>query len=105
MKVVLPLALMVGASFAELTLPASYTAKVTMTMPYYDLVEPITAWVDAETGLGRLDYWGGVDTYIYNTNGTCYQVRGHDCRVVKMSDLGARVRVGVDAHIYKSFGV
>jgi len=72
-KVVLALA-MAGAVTAELALPTSYTAKVTMTMPYYDLVEPIQAWMDADAGLGRLDYWGGVDTYIYNSSGTCYQI-------------------------------
>ena len=45
-----------------------------MTMPYYDLVEPITAYYCEDCGLGRLDYWGGVDTYIYNSSGTCYQI-------------------------------
>ena len=35
-----------------------------MTMPYYDLVEPITAWNTESKG--RLDYWGGVQRYIYD---------------------------------------
>jgi len=54
--------------------PTQYKAKVTMTMPYYDLVEPIDAWFDGKAGLGRLDYWGGADRYLYNSSGTAYQI-------------------------------
>jgi len=43
-----------------------------MSMPYYDLVEPIAAWVTPV--LGRLDYWGGVQRYIYNEQGMGYMI-------------------------------
>ena len=45
-----------------------------MTMPYYDLVEPITAYFSEDEGMGRLDYWGGIDRYLYNASGTTYQI-------------------------------
>ena len=45
-----------------------------MTMPYYDLVEPITAYYCEDCGLGRLDYWGGVERYLYNASGPAYQI-------------------------------
>lgn len=45
-----------------------------MTMPYYDLVEPITGYYCAKGGMGRLDYWGGVERYIYNASGQGYQI-------------------------------
>ena len=31
-------------------------------------------WYDGSAGLGRLDYWGGVDRYIYNSSGIGYQI-------------------------------
>ena len=45
-----------------------------MTMPYYNLVEPITAYYCEKGGMGRLDYWGGVERYISNSTGTGYQI-------------------------------
>jgi len=45
-----------------------------MTMPYYNLVEPITGYYCAMGGMGRLDYWGGVERYIYNASGQGYQI-------------------------------
>jgi hypothetical protein len=45
-----------------------------MTMPYYDLVEPITAYYCSVCGVGRLDYWRGVQKYYYNSTGQGYQI-------------------------------
>jgi len=70
----LALALLPGAMAAAPAVPTQYFAKVTMTMPYYDLVEPISVWYDEANGLGRLDYWEGVDRYLYNSSGESYQI-------------------------------
>lgn len=98
-----------GAVYRRRTLGSSDTvcgrvcacAQVTMTMPYYDFTQPITAWYDEANGLGRMDYFYGTgmcmcvcvcvwwalyshlcvcvcvccaDTYIYNSSGEAYQI-------------------------------
>ena len=54
------LALALGAASSAPTLPTRFHANVTMTMPYYGLVEPIEVWYDLAAGLQRLDYYGGL---------------------------------------------
>ena len=38
-------------------IPDQYYAEARLTMPYYNLVEPITSYYCAKGGMGRLDYW------------------------------------------------
>ena len=65
-SVALTLAMTAGAS-AKVAMPTRYHASVTMTMPYYGLEEPIEVWYDSAQGLERIDYYHGLDTYLYNT--------------------------------------
>lgn len=61
-------------SLGSPNMPTEYYVEATMTMPYYGLVEPITAYYSDSTGMGRLDYWEGIDRYIYNSSGTAFQI-------------------------------
>jgi hypothetical protein len=63
-----------SASAVTINIPDDYHVQATMTMPYYNLVEPITAYFSSSMGLGRLDYWGGVERYLYNSSGQGYQI-------------------------------
>jgi len=45
-----------------------------MSMPYYNLVEPITGYFCKKGGMSRLDYWGGTERYIYNSTGPGYMI-------------------------------
>jgi len=49
-------------------LPDVYTAYLTVSLPYADIVEPISYWYDAENQLQRVDYYGGMDSYITQGN-------------------------------------
>ena len=53
--------------------PVTYHATLTMSMPYYGLVEDLEVWFDGAAGLERIDYYGGLDTYLYNTTGFDFQ--------------------------------
>ena len=52
--------------------PLNPSLQATMAMPYYDLVEPITSWTT--NTLGRLDYWGGVQRYLYDLEGEGHMI-------------------------------
>ncbi|KAG2510562.1 hypothetical protein JM16_008501 [Phytophthora kernoviae] len=54
--------------------PTQYEASVTFNMPYMDMVEPLYVHVDEVKGLQKLSYYGGTDTYIFNTSGPSYQI-------------------------------
>jgi len=57
------------------TFANQYKASVVMALPYASIQEPMDVWYDAVNGMQRVDYYGGMDTYMYmvNTNMT-YQV-------------------------------
>ena len=58
------------------TLPASFTAKMMMSMPYVQLTEPLTVHQSASKQLQVLSYWEGMDTYInsWGTDHDSYQI-------------------------------
>lgn len=74
MKSAIFAAAVAGASAVDINIPVQYHAKATMSMPYYDLVEPITAYFCGIDNVGRLDYWDGVERYLYNSTGQGYQI-------------------------------
>ena len=39
--------------------PAAYTASGLIYMPYGEISEPFTAYIDSTAGKGRIDYYGG----------------------------------------------
>lgn len=43
-------------------------------IPYINLVEPILVHMDSNKGLMRMDYYQGMDTYIFNTSGNAFAV-------------------------------
>jgi len=70
----LSFALLGSASGASVSLPTQYSAKILLEMPYIGLTEPIDVAYDESAGLQILSYWNGMDKYIYNTDGTSYQI-------------------------------
>jgi hypothetical protein len=68
---------------------SQYEAKLTMSLPYADIVEPIHAWFDEGSSKQRMDYWDGQDVYVFRgdqqatyqivplmSQQTCYETKG-----------------------------
>lgn len=50
---------LLGSSSAALQWPEKYTASGHIVLPYGDIYEPFTAYVDMTSGRSRLDTYGG----------------------------------------------
>ena len=60
MQIALAFLAMVGAAHAGVALPAipsQYYVEATLTMPYYNLVEPITSWYCNKGGEATIYYY------------------------------------------------
>ena len=47
--------------------PSAYQAQLQFRIPYLNFTEPIVAHVDSVRGAMRLDYYSGMDVYIFDT--------------------------------------
>lgn len=56
--------------------PTSFTVTGSINLPYANLTEQFTTWVDGVGGNQRIEYYAGLDTYIANqASGNQWQVR------------------------------
>lgn len=53
--------------------PSTYTASLKFKIPYINFEENVLVHVSEEQSM-RLEYYGGLDTFIFNTNATSYEI-------------------------------
>jgi len=46
-------------------MPQQYHVKATMSLPYAGIIEPVEIWYDAQNNQQRVDYYNGMDSYVF----------------------------------------
>ena len=59
MRVLLAFVVLSTGTVLALQWPSAYTASGLIYMPYGEMSEPFTAYIDTSAGKGRIDYYGG----------------------------------------------